>query len=888
MNDQDVFIGRKKELQMIDEMVFDPTGARHILPMVGEGGVGKTWLFREIYRRYERDPKVLVLRIDYGETRTQSLPALSLHIIKQCEKYIPEEQTTEYFRRMSLWEQSAAETVLDDVPEEEVYNFGINLMNQISKERRILILSDTTEASTSLALGHRVNALASQFLNTVIVLAGRPTDYVLADYASFQEIYAQWIVHKVYKLEPFSDNEVNQYFDEVLPETAHDLREKIILLTRGNPVLIAIAGEWLRRNIALPEDIDSSLEELHALDESALVKRRQQFESKLIDKVRTLHQPIDWAVLYLAYLNRRYDPRILQLALNIQDEVKLKEIIRDLSALVFVRKSMTAGGELLHDEAQRLIRQHAWPVVDPDGELRRSLAQKVINEYYLPEIERLSEFVRGKITQALEQGSIPIIPDEEILEIALQVECLDYQFRISDEAGWAYLDQLLEEALSHRSMIRIEAIEQAINNLALQHINSARFKTRVAQSLLVKKDRDRAASLAQSALDAPDITPSDAASAFITLAECTAKSSEKTIHFKAALEKARLAQRRPLEATILNNLGQTYRQLGQWPEAEETYKQALRLWDEQKDREQYAMTLNNLAFVYMLTGNLSRADGLAEKALRIRKDMGNLYRLSFSYSTKGRIAEAMGDYAHALRYHRMAVDLCKSSGNDDDANLWQVNVAAAERRAHNFEVARQLLASALTKDRSDIRTRALHQFAKIDVEEARVLTSRGAATSDVIAKYESANNHARQALKIAEQLGDDYQIADILLDLALITVLKDKSENKECLQALRKILEDHNYILIKGRLAELEGDLAYIGEEIFTAFNHYLEACDILASYSPASFRQTFERVRDKFMDASSDMQVRICQMIEKRFPSVHPASSLAALKELCVGELDF
>lgn len=41
MSKQDIFIGREKELKMIDEMVFDPTGARHVLPIVGEGGGGQ-------------------------------------------------------------------------------------------------------------------------------------------------------------------------------------------------------------------------------------------------------------------------------------------------------------------------------------------------------------------------------------------------------------------------------------------------------------------------------------------------------------------------------------------------------------------------------------------------------------------------------------------------------------------------------------------------------------------------------------------------------------------------------------------------------------------------------------------------------------------------------
>ena len=263
----------------------------------------------------------------------------------------------------------------------------------------------------------------------------------------------------LYELKPFSSSETVQYFEAALEgEMPPDLRDKIFLLTGGNPVLIAIAGEWLKRHIKLPEDVDLPLSELQALDEPTLSKRRQRFEFALVDKVRSLRKPVDWATLYLAYLNRRYEPKILQLALGPDldlDDQQFDDVVEELKTLVFVRKSMSAEGGLLHDEAQRLIRKHAWPSVDPARELQQELAKRVIDGYYLPEIERLSQIVQSKLAKSVEHKLIaperrrlPSIPDEDWLKRELQIECLDYHFRISAKEGWHYLNQLFDEALN--------------------------------------------------------------------------------------------------------------------------------------------------------------------------------------------------------------------------------------------------------------------------------------------------------------------------------------------------------------------------------------------------------------------------------------------------------
>lgn len=891
---EDIFVGRKEELQMIDEMVFDPTGNNHLLWIVGDGGIGKTWLLRQVNHRYEKNPHVVLLNIDYGQTWAQSLPTLALELVNQIARYLPQDYQDEFRSRLGNLHRVKPEFDVT-VQEDEVYRFGVELAKYVSTNlhKRILILSDTTEASKSVSLGKRINALISELPNAVIVLAGRPYDEMLSEFDTFPNIFDdKWIIHDLYELKPLPYDETSEYIGKIVPDTDSNLRLKIHILAGGNPVLLAIAGEWLKRHIELPSQIDLSVEQLQGMVDADLAIHRKRFEFELIERVRRLSEPIDWAVLYMAYLNRRYDPKILELLLHITSRQESQDIIAQLQTLVFVRKSMFAEGGLLHDEAQRLINEYAWPIVDPDGAMRRNLAQQVIQGYYLPEIKQLQEEIRALVVLASEQSAaapgqpvVPPIPSEELLKQTLQIECLDYQLRIDVESGFVYLDQLLEEAQRTRSHIFIEALTEAIYNLAPEQ-DTVAFQTRAAEVFLTRKEEERAVTLAQEALKEPDIQPFEAARALNVLGQATGEIAEKERYFKGALEKARLGNATDLQATVLQNLGLLYRRTGRWADAEKSYQQALHLLVSDSTGEWYANIMNNLAYVLMLRGQLDRADTLAERALRIRRDLGSRPGLAFSHFTKGRIADAKGDYASALREYQTALGWFKSIADEENIAWVQVDMAQAERRADRFEEAKTLLLPALLDNaRPDIRLEALSQAAKVAIDEAEAASRRGAAQEDVQTTYTQAHDYANQAMKAAVALGDVHLQAIALFDLILMTFLSERCADTERIAELQSLLEDHDFPLEKAHLIELHGSLAYAHDDFSEAFEHYLEACRILADYSIGRFRRVFERVRAKFMDAPLEVQVQVCKLWTPALQGISPQSPLQALQALCLDD---
>lgn len=898
MSDQDIFIGRVKELQMIKQLVSAPGDARHVVRIVGEGGVGKTWLLREVYRRYADDPTMIIIRIEYGETRFQSVQVVYLHVMEQFEPYLTEDQKVEYRLRLSEVDRfigTGLSTERIQQKEDEVYAFGIHLVNLLVTARghRILFLIDTVEALVAtdhgIATKQRINRLLAQFEYARFIIASRPTENVLRAFDDTTGLEGLTL-HELYHLQPFSLDEAALYLKETLPGDINpDLREKITSLTEGKPVLIAIASEWLRRHIALPSDMDLSLDELRALDEPTMKHKRKRFEFELIETIRMLRQPIDETLLYLAYLDRRYAPRILQLALDSDNETEIAAIIDELKTLVFVRKSMTVEGGLLHDEAKRLILEHAWPSLDPTGTMRQSLAQKVIDGYYKPEIERLGAIVQQKIRQGVEgetttpdQSISKIIPDEEWLRWEHQIECLDYSTRIGNDTGWDYFETIFDEAYDRGSFIQLDMLMQAVNNTAPAWRETVHFQVRLAQVHMVKNERHHAEALAQQALNTPDIRPLDAIRAWDVLSGCTPDPVKQVEYLTHARERAETLQDNAWLVQILSYLGLAYRRQGNWNKAEESYEHALHLLNKQRDITQYANTLNNLAFVRMLKGDLEGADDAAHQALIIRKKLGNRLALAYSYSTMGRIAEEKGIYGQAEWHYERSVSLFTLEGRTDDAALRKLSLSASARAKHRFAEAHQFLADGLASSRDDVRALSLYHRAKVFRDEARALQNQDASHNDIAAKFHYSKQASKDALRLARKVQDAYLIARILLDMAVAAMLFEQRKDEAHIAELHQILETYNYTREQGRLIELMGDLAYGKQEYMAAFEQYINASDILFAYNKLVFEQTFSRVREKFYHLPPDVQQQVCQMVTEKMATSTNHAALARFKRLC------
>ncbi len=98
------------------------------------------------------------------------------------------------------------------------------------------------------------------------------------------------------------------------------------------------------------------------------------------------------------------------------------------------------------------------------------------------------------------------------------------------------------------------------------------------------------------------------------------KYSEAEIHWGAALEEAEgLGPEAPLLAISLNNLALVYMAHGKYAKAEPLYKRALAIWEKALGLEhpQVATSLNNRALLYQAQGKYAEAEPLYKRALAI-------------------------------------------------------------------------------------------------------------------------------------------------------------------------------------------------------------------------------------------------------------------------------
>ena len=72
----DIFVGRKDELRLIDEWI-NKWNTTHLIAVQGDGGVGKTWLLKEVQKRYQGRDDLVVVYWDYAEHHATGLSQIA-------------------------------------------------------------------------------------------------------------------------------------------------------------------------------------------------------------------------------------------------------------------------------------------------------------------------------------------------------------------------------------------------------------------------------------------------------------------------------------------------------------------------------------------------------------------------------------------------------------------------------------------------------------------------------------------------------------------------------------------------------------------------------------------------------------------------------------------
>lgn len=127
-----------------------------------------------------------------------------------------------------------------------------------------------------------------------------------------------------------------------------------------------------------------------------------------------------------------------------------------------------------------------------------------------------------------------------------------------------------------------------------------------------------------------------------------------------------------LSAAIQVNMGVTRQTMGQYSEAFQHLNQALSIRKKEGVEAQIIGTQNMIARLYMHTNDLANAGLYATKAATRAKATNDKKNLQTSYLILSDVYEGMGDYAKALKFYRLFVEVFGAQEDLDDEKKEEV------------------------------------------------------------------------------------------------------------------------------------------------------------------------------------------------------------------------
>jgi PAS domain S-box-containing protein len=116
-------------------------------------------------------------------------------------------------------------------------------------------------------------------------------------------------------------------------------------------------------------------------------------------------------------------------------------------------------------------------------------------------------------------------------------------------------------------------------------------------------------------------------------------------------------------AISYNNIGLVYNNLGNIAKALEYFKKALRLHKEAGDLEGTALSSNNIGFIYYNQADIPRALEWYDRALRIREEIGDKKGIAISYNNLGNVYNKQGVFPKALEYYNKSLKISEAIGD---------------------------------------------------------------------------------------------------------------------------------------------------------------------------------------------------------------------------------
>jgi tetratricopeptide (TPR) repeat protein len=877
---KDVFIGRNRELEQLYQLISErPLLSVHLH---GYGGVGKTKLVQTILENYSASKYTVPVYIDFDDIHNRRIEIFEEAIARQHgEKTLQEyrELRKEYrYLQNSGWFERDPD--LKARKREKILE-----LLQPPQGKNLLLIFDTFERieerlDRSDFLGALFKWLAEELAgfdeqtgtarhSVHVIFSGR-SFHARAERAAVRARMEQLFGRANFfplEIEPFSGEEIREYFDSVnehvlggslekyLKFNEPRIARKVEMLSEGKPIFLGLMATLIvyqKEHWGGNALLEQSFQELN----NRKTHYRNEFQKSLLTGLQGLGSDVSYAIQYMSIMKDfpAGNPVLWQKLLSLS-ESNARALLNNLCSLFFIRENYT-----LHDELIRLIRQHLWKKMEP------------LRTYILPLMVEATEELRKSLAgrDARPTGTWDSTQHEE------ELQTYDFQVMYYKLLGITRKTSPQQEALQRFKELRDRTADITSRRRLLEIVQdklywsllSPEFKAEIDilrnRILNDEGERDslvaispalsvdgRIAALCAQAYSQRDENPSAARDTYLQALELATQTNIP----------ARLAE-------VHNYLGMTYRRLSQYDNAIEHFKESIRLYKELDKPANKAAAENNLAYVYRVKGEYDIGFHYAWRAFATRQELNDQIGLAYSSQTLGELYRDRDELEMAKKYFTDAKRYFASRSLDQDVARVNVDLANLARKQHLSPLVEELLNESIhvfehLNDRWGLAD-AHNEFGCELRERGRDLGKAGKnrAAQQV---YRQAEQRLLQSIEEAAATHNYYRLADSLSDLALLYMYcfensGDPSERRAYLikaqdTAYLAVRKSRRYqmLLPESRALEALGNIYYAQGKYFKAFaQFYLPACLLLAEYQGHGswrYQQLFDRVQQQLIN---------------------------------------
>lgn len=743
-------VGRAAELERL-ERYLHARGERHFVYYWAEGGLGKTRLLEELEQKVKMaGPKFYFSGIiDLYHTDTHSNSDVEQTIVAgldPTQRYFPRyrAERAQYTR---IRERGADPGELER-RRQQLSGIFVEECNHMALEaHRLVLCFDTIELlqyeSSIVEERARLDEIDArlkpwllktlpQLHNVLVVLAGRPRQptpddtsaglhaRLLKDMeAAFRREDSHW---EAVELKPFTLTETEEFIrslsgpHELIPAGVLPLVHR---LTEGRPIFLHLIVDLIGRLSPEPARILTLFDQWAGLaraDEAdaRLHSARQQVQEAILTSLQNDAGDLSGYFARLALMPKGVDADILHEALGmpLAEAQKFLERIRPLSFVKQHKGRLDGQPErfFLHDEMYRLLTS---PTLIPHIRLEeRAMAARLATAYYVRRIAALEERQRQQ-QDAVERAGLR----RQLQQ--LQVEQLYYLLAQDVRAGYEKFRELSDQA--HRDR-QVGFAMQLLDEFLRFYNTPARRRlfamAEIAPEQVTRENAllwlerfhwwanyDRAVAFAEKLMADPagfhirdvDLAIWGNLYAFwvrdrTILYGYESATIEKARPALEALRRGSTAGRAELlaRARLATSIGYMLDQGGLLDSAAPYYveaKTAFSVLDGYRD--ELAMLLNNMAYLYATRGQMTLARSLASEALRINLELNNIYSRGLTLTTLANVEIRRGDYRQAGDYGQEALGLFQELEDAHGTILALLSCAQADRKQAKYKLLKE-------------------------------------------------------------------------------------------------------------------------------------------------------------------------------------------------------